>query len=537
MRRGANRGSQFRTSGLTSRQRANQAAKARRAVRSQSLAALRLLVISLVVQFGHVSAARGQGGLPSTSGRPPEAPAAAAAGGAQYLDVIDRAWRGVGLGLGAAVGYELFGRFQGRARDEHRRVLLALLRHLGDERFALAMGGQPPGAHASILRALRVAAGADSTALNAEYPLTFGPRAPGDPSVEQCAAITSKLVLTPDRRLAASPDNRQVVLPASAPPHVTVIVLVTASGRVDTSVSTVVSMPHADSATVGAIKRTLATWRFVPASLRGCALPAWKNLELEGAATPVSQGAAAGGRPDSTQGTLAPGLYVGPWDDEYSTHWLVLLVDAHGNVVTYNPPELLCVCDLRVIRDSIFLQTGRTADGLGFNLYVRGSLTASGFNGTARRVGRNVHQSGPVPIALTRYPIDITDKKTNAGLSGLYDSLRGVPETGDVLGDELLLVPTTDGLVALWTEYAGGPEGPYRADSVTVRNDSVRIVINAFGLFTQPPLRPLTRVFALRSGGPPGNGSVSAGLERRATLQQFLGPAQSGALPPPRCER
>ncbi len=500
----------------------------------------RLIVISLVVQVLYVSGAWSQVGAPPRNGRPPEAPAAAAAGGAGYLDVIDRAWRGVGLGIGAVLGYEVFGRFQGRARDEHRQVLLALLRHLGDERFSLALGGQVPGHHAIILRALRAAAAADSTELNAAYPLTFGPRAPGDPSVEQCAAITAHQVLTPDRRLAASRDNPDVVLPTSAPPHVTVIVLVTASGRVDTSVTTVVSMPHADSATVRAIKTTLATWRFVPASLRGCALPAWKNLELDGAVTSAVPSGAPVGQADSTQGVLSPGLYVGSWDDEFRTHWLVFFVSAHGKAVTYDPPELLTLCDVRVQSDSVFVQTGRmtqASSGLEFNLLIRGSLTAFGISGTVRRVGRNMPQSGPVPIRLRRYPVDTAANRIQTGPSGLYDSLRAVPETGDVLGDELLLVPTTDGLVALWTEYAGGPDGPYRADSVSVRSDSVRIVLNAYGLFTQPPLRPLARLFALRSGVPPRDRSVRGGLERRATLQQFLGPAQSDALPPPRCER
>jgi len=497
-------------------------------------------VISLGVHFLFVSGARGQVGAPSANDHPPEAPAAAAAGGTGYLDVIDRAWRGNGMGIGAVLGFEVFGRFSGQARDEHRQVLLALLRHLGDERFSLALDGQVPAHHAIILRALRAAAGADSMELKAAYPLTFGPRGPGEPSVDSCAAITAHQVLSPDRRLSASPDNPQVVLPATAPSHVTVIVLVAASGRVDTSVTTVVSMPHADSTTVRAIKTTLATWRFVPASLRGCALPAWKNLDLDRAVTPEVRAGAAAAEPRSTHGALSPGLYVGPWDDEYHTHWLVLFVRAPGEGFTYDPPELLNVCALRVQgSDSVLLQTGRMTEassGLEFNLLIRGSLTASGIRGTLRRVGRNMRQSGPVPIGLTRYSVDTSANRTHNGPAGLYDSVRVVPENGDVLGDELLLVPTADGLVALWTAYEGGPDGPYRADSVSVRNDSVRIVLNAYGLFTQPPLRPVARVFALKSGVPPRDRSVSGGLERRATLQQFVAPAQAGALPPPRCE-
>jgi len=59
----------------------------------------RLVVISLGVQFFFVSGARGQVDSSLTS----KAPAVAAAGGAGYLDVIDRAWRGNGMGIGAAL--------------------------------------------------------------------------------------------------------------------------------------------------------------------------------------------------------------------------------------------------------------------------------------------------------------------------------------------------------------------------------------------------------------------------------------------------
>ena len=254
--------------------------------------------------------------------------------------------------------------------------------------------------------------------------------------------------------------------------------------------------------------------------------------------TPEVRGGAAVAEPRSTKGVLSPGLYVGPWDDEFHTHWLVLFIGAHGEAVSYDPPDLLTLCDLRVQRDSAFLETGRMAasSALDFNLVIRGSLTASGLSGTLRRVGRNMRQSGPVPIGLTRYSVDTSANRTHTGPAGLYDSVRVVPENGDVLGDELLLVPTADGLVALWTDYEGGPDGPYRADSVSMRNDSVRIVLNEYGLFTQRRLRPLTRVFVLRSGVPPRDRSARGGLERRATLQQFLAPAQAGALSPPRCE-
>ena len=211
-----------------------------------------LIAASLALQFLYPLAAQGQARPPSTDASPPAAPAAAAMVGAEYPDVIDRAWRGVGMGISVAFAYEGFGRLQGRARVEHHRVLLALLRHLGDDRFALALSSQSPVGHAAILRALRAAAGPDSLGLSRAYPLTFGPRAPGDPSVEDCAAITANLIQIPDLRLDPFPDNPPVVLPPSAPPHVTVIVQVTASGRVILSGSAILLIrslyPHSGSA-------------------------------------------------------------------------------------------------------------------------------------------------------------------------------------------------------------------------------------------------------------------------------------------------
>ncbi|PYO87071.1 MAG: hypothetical protein DMD58_15540, partial [Gemmatimonadetes bacterium] len=335
---------------------------------TQGIAMRPLIAASLALQFLYPLAAQGQARPPSTDASPPAAPAAAAVVGAEYPEVIDRAWRGVGMGISVAFAYEVFGRLQGRARVEHHRVLLALLRHLGDDRFALALSSQSPVGHAAILRALRAAASPDSLGL-------------------------------PDLRLDPFPDNPPVVLPPSAPPHVTVIVQVTASGRVDTSLTTVLSMPHADSATTSAIKTTLATWRFTPGYLRGCALAGSLNLDLEGPASSAWPVGAALGHADSTQGALSPGLYLGPWNDEVRTHWLVLFVGAHGRAVTYDPPTLVSVCSLRREGpDSISLQTEmrEASSGMDLRLLIRGSPTASGISGNLRRVGWQGRQSGAI---------------------------------------------------------------------------------------------------------------------------------------------
>jgi hypothetical protein len=298
-------------------------------------------------------------------------------------------------------------------------------------------------------------------------------------------------------------------------------------------------MPQPDSVTIAAVKNQLVEWRFTPAHLRGCALPAWRNLVLEGAtpSEPVSR--TVSGQTDSSQGVLAPGLYLGPWNDEYRTHWLALFVGPRRGPVAYDPPELLASCALSVRGDTVSFRTGQLTEassGLGFNLVFTGRLAPIGITGVVQRVGRNMRPGGAVPLLLTHYAIDTVSSEADTGLSGLYDQLRGVPETGDVLGNELLLIGAEHGPVALWTEYAGGPDGPYRADSVTFRGNAVTIALNEYGLFTQRPLQRLTRTFTLESEGLTRRRSDPTRLQKRSSLRDFLRRAQSDSLPPPRCE-
>lgn len=235
---------------------------------------------------------------------------------------------------------------------------------------------------------------------------------------------------------------------------------------------------------------------------------------------------------------LPPGLYLGSWDDEYRAHWLALFVDPAGNAVTYDPPNLLSLCSLSVRADSVSLRTGQMTEwssGLAFTLSIEGVLKPAGISGTAQQAGRNISR-GPVPIRMTRYTVDTTTSRSDSALLGFYSALRYIPENGDVLGDELLLARTTTALVALWTEYAGAPDGPYAADTVTIHGNRVRIVLNAHGLYTQRPLPPLERTFALRTLGParrPVAGDSS--LVQEMSLKEFLRHSRSAALRRTRC--
>jgi hypothetical protein len=491
----------------------------------------RIIAFSIVAQLVNGFPAAAQERPPAGNQDPPSAPAAVAVGGERYRALISNAWRGQGS-LPPVFSYELIGWFKGPAREEHHQVLLALLRHLGDDRFGLALRGMFPRDHAVILRGLRAAAGADSTRLEGEYPLSFGPRSPGEPSVEQCGAITDHRGGIPDQRAAAAPDNSPVRLPPTAPPHVTVIYQVTAGGRVDTSVVTVLSMPRPDAATTAAAKNSLAAWRFSPARLRGCAIPAWGNLELNGTAAPDVVG------PNASLGALKPGLYLGAWDDEYRTHWLSLFVGPHG-AVAYDPPTFLASCAVSVRGDTVSFRTGRLtqgSSGLGFNLVFRGSQDTAGLRGWVQRTGRSMEHSGPVPLVLTRYAIDTASNQADTVPSGLYTALRGFPETGDILGDELLLLRTSRGPLALWTAYEGGPDGPYPADSVQVSGAAITIVLNEHGLLAPGTPRRTSRTFLLGpvpSRQPRADGTQ---LTRSVSLREFLRGANASRLPRPQCD-
>src|SRR5260370_608186 len=100
----------------------------------------RMTVLSVVVHLLTSSGAWAQVAPPLGNQGLPRAPAAAAAGGEHYHGAISSAWLGQGS-LSPVFSYEIISWFKGQARDEHHQLLLALLRHVGDERFALALGG------------------------------------------------------------------------------------------------------------------------------------------------------------------------------------------------------------------------------------------------------------------------------------------------------------------------------------------------------------------------------------------------------------
>jgi len=177
------------------------------------------------------------------------------------------------------------------------------------------------------------------------------------------------------------------------------------------------------------------------------------------------------------QSTLLPGFYAGSWNDGYHTQWLALYVNREREAVTYVAAEVSRVCGLTLWGDSVRFTTGalpywQTGDR--FTFAFRGVRTSTGINGAF--VMNGAPYDGKVFSTKFRfYPSAPAAPSGHPSLGGLYGLVRMHQETGDLLGDELLLVNTTRGLVAFYTDYEGVPVGPYPSDAITVHHDTITV--------------------------------------------------------------
>lgn len=204
---------------------------------------------------------------------PPAAPAAAAfiERSGEYYQIAS-AWRGEQPALGLMFEYVHYAAMPRAAAAQHGRVLLALLRHLGDSAYAVALLREVPYVHRDVLQALQRAAGRDSITLPREYPLTFGPRRPGEPSVEACAERMRSAHARAESLQATLMDSfPPLMLPRSAPDSLRILVTVDAAGRPE--FDTLLLWPQVDVTTEAAVVRSIGAWRFKPALIGGCAWP------------------------------------------------------------------------------------------------------------------------------------------------------------------------------------------------------------------------------------------------------------------------
>ncbi len=239
-------------------------------------------------------------------------------------------------------------------------------------------------------------------------------------------------------------------------------------------------------------------------------------------------------RPSGPKPGLRQGLYLGAWNDAYITHWLAIYVNRSLQAVTYDPPDVHVLCGLTVDRDSVAFTTGvltylSTSDN--YTLSFRGALTATSMSGTLQMIGRPF-DGRTFPILFTHQAIDTATTAGDSAVEGRYLSVRGVPQTGDILGEELLLIKGIGHFIALYTTIQGAPDGPYPADSLQIEGDRVVMVAHPYGAENA-----VKRLFLLTSGAPvpapatsPATPSVTP-LQKTASVPELFAPSRAVHCP------
>ncbi len=235
-------------------------------------------------------------------------------------------------------------------------------------------------------------------------------------------------------------------------------------------------------------------------------------------------------RRDSTfpQATRQPGFYIAPWSDDYQTRWLFLYVNLKFDAVIYDEAEVSALCTVKIRGDSVAFTTERLPfwqTGDRFTFSFLGRLTSTGIKGVLLMNGRP-YQGRVFPVEFHYHSTDTKVSHADSVLEGVYASVRMHRESGDLAGDELLVVKTREGFKAFYTDYEGVPAGPYPADTFSMRGDTMEITVPLFG-----PDRPVSNLtFILHSSTPRSDSDTGTAddsrkpvyLPKNATIEELF---------------
>jgi hypothetical protein len=194
--------------------------------------------------------------------------------------------------------------------------------------------------------------------------------------------------------------------------------------------------------------------------------------------------------------TLQPGFYIAPWNDDYQTRWLLLYVNPRLDGLIYDAAEVTGLCTLKIRGDSVgftteqlpFWQTGEH-----FTFSFLGKLTSTGIKGVLVMNG-SPYRGRAFPVEFRHYSPDTKVSPADSALEGVYAAVQMHRESGDLLGDELIVVKTNQGFTAFYTEFEGVPVGPYPADTFSMHGDTIDLTVPLFG-----PDRLVSKTFILHS--------------------------------------
>ena len=233
----------------------------------------------------------------------------------------------------------------------------------------------------------------------------------------------------------------------------------------------------------------------------------------------------------SLQTAFQSALYFGSWNDSHQTRWLVLYIDRKFKGATYDAGEANGLCDLRMHGDTVEFTTNRLPfwqTGTRFTFSFLGTFTATGLGGSLVMDGFP-YKGQAFPIHFNFYPIDTTLSSADTALNGMYNSVNLHEATGDLSGDELMLIKTASRFVAFYSYYEGAPVGPFPSDSVSIQGDTVAIAGNLFGYkrFVSRTfiLHPHTFKLNYLRTGSSGESEQPTHLIKKASVAELFGPS------------
>ena len=173
---------------------------------------------------------------------------------------------------------------------------------------------------------------------------------------------------------------------------------------------------------------------------------------------------------------LKRGWYIGPWVQGSGTDWLVFYFDTEDqHAFMYEPPAALRLCAFTVFRDTVRFQSPqlmiRTA-GIPYSFRFVGKVSADGLRGRVTVLG-GFHNGEQDTVSLHWFQTPMDSTTAAANEQGQFSSVRENEASGDLEGDELLIVNTAEGPIALYSLYAGAPTGPFPVDSLKLRGDTM----------------------------------------------------------------
>jgi hypothetical protein len=135
--------------------------------------------------------------------------------------------------------------------------------------------------------------------------------------------------------------------------------------------------------------------------------------------------------------------------------WLIDLRPGSDSSTAYQPPNVLAVCDLRVLGGGeVSFRTASREDGTAFRFV--GHWSGSGLTGSMRQVRTQPGMMvDTLPLDLRRIAAALSSDTQS--ISGDYAETGTGERGGDFAGAELVLVDTPDGLVGILVDDDGGP--------------------------------------------------------------------------------